>query len=129
MPDVLVEVRGFWLGKKKSRFLEAIHMALVEVFYTPDEDKVLRMAERAPDDFVIPRGMGAKFTRIEITMFAGRSIEAKRALYMAIVRNLQPFGVPPTDVKIVLLEVPAENVGMRGGKAACDVELGYEIRV
>ena len=64
-----------------------------------------------------------------ITMFAGRSLSAKRALYQAIVRNLEPFGVPPGDVRIILQEVARENVGMRGGKAAVDLELGYEVRV
>jgi hypothetical protein len=32
-------------------------------------------------------------------------------------------------VKIILIEVSAESVGMRGGIAACDLDIGYEIRV
>jgi hypothetical protein len=32
-------------------------------------------------------------------------------------------------VRIILHEVPRENVGMQGGKAAVDLELGYEVRV
>jgi tautomerase-like protein len=48
-------------------------------------------------------------THIEITLFAGRSINAKRLLYKTIVRNLATFDVPARDVKIVLIEVPAEN--------------------
>ena len=86
-----------------------------------------------PTDFWIPRcaialrsGPPDPFV---ITMFAGRSLSAKRALYQAIVRHLEPFGVPPGDVRIILQEVPRENVGMRGGKAAVDLELGYEVRV
>jgi hypothetical protein len=62
-------------------------------------------------------------------MFAGRTVVTKRALYKAIVRNLERFGVPPKDVKIILIEVAAESVGMRGGIAACDLDIGYEIRV
>jgi phenylpyruvate tautomerase PptA (4-oxalocrotonate tautomerase family) len=45
------------------------------------------------------------------------------------VRNLTSFDVPPRDVKIALIEVPAENWGIRGGQIACDVDLGFEIRV
>jgi hypothetical protein len=37
--------------------------------------------------------------------------------------------VPANDVKIILIEVSPESVGMRGGVAACDLEIGYEIRV
>lgn len=129
MPDVLVEVRGSWLGQKKLPFLEAIHAALVEILHTPPDDKVLRLIEHAAEHFVIPQATGERFTRIEITLFSGRSSAAKRALYRTVVRNLEPFGVPSDAVKVVLVEVPAENVGFRGGKAASDVDLGYEIRV
>jgi phenylpyruvate tautomerase PptA (4-oxalocrotonate tautomerase family) len=129
MPDVLIEVKGLWLGRQKSGLLDAVHAALVETLRIPPEDKLLRLIEHASGDFVIPRDMGERFTRIEITMFAGRSGQAKRALYKAIVRNLEPFGVPPQDVKVVLVEVPGENVGLRGGRAACDIDLGYEIKV
>ena len=129
MPDVLVEVRGRWLGKKKPRFLEAIHAALVEAIRIPLDDKVLRIVEHAPEDFIIPGDKGERYTRIEIMMFAGRSLDAKRQLYQAIVKNLEPFGVPGGDIKIVLAEVPAENWGIRGGHAACDIELGFEVRV
>ncbi len=62
-------------------------------------------------------------------MFEGRSIDVKRALYRAIVSNLKPFGVPAKDVKIILIEVPPSNVGMRGGQAASDFEIGYEISI
>ena len=129
MPDVLVEVRGTWLGARKSQFLDAIHAALVEAIRIPRDDKILRLVAHAPEDFVIPPARGEKFTRIEITMFAGRALDAKRALYRAIVRNLAPFGVPAADVKIALIEVPAENWGVRGGHAACDIDLGFEVRV
>jgi phenylpyruvate tautomerase PptA (4-oxalocrotonate tautomerase family) len=129
MPDVLIEVKGSWLGQGKAQFIEAIHVALVETLRTPSEDKVLRLVEYAAEDFVTPPPMSGKFTHIEVTMFAGRSGETKRALYKAIVRNLEPFGVPPEEVKVVLLEVTSENVGLRGGKAASDVDLGYEIHV
>ena len=62
-------------------------------------------------------------------MFKGRSIETKRALYRTIVENLEPFGVSPNDIKIILIEVLPSEVGMRGGKAACDLEIGYEVAI
>jgi hypothetical protein len=78
---------------------------------------------------VTPHSAGERFTRIEIVLFAGRSLEPKRKLYRAVVQNLRPFDVPPEDVKVVLLETTPENVGFRGGQAACDVELGYSTQV
>jgi hypothetical protein len=60
-----------------------------------------------------------RFTHIEITIFKGRSIEVKRALYRAIVEGFEPFGVPPNPVKVILIEVQPSEIGLRGGAAAC----------
>ena len=129
MPDVLVEVRAGWLNGRQSRFLDAIHDALTSVLKHPPADKVLRLLEHAPENFAVPHDMSDRFVRIEIVMFAGRSRETKRALYKAIVERLLTFGVPVADAKIVLVEVAIENVGFRGGQAACDVDLGYALDV
>jgi phenylpyruvate tautomerase PptA (4-oxalocrotonate tautomerase family) len=129
MPDILVEVRDGWLGDRKAEFLEAIHAALVESIKIPRDDKVIRFVAHAPDNFVIPPSLSERFTRIEITLFSGRSVDAKRLLYKTVVRNLADLGVPARDVKIVLIEVPAENWGIRGGHAACDIDLGFEVHV
>jgi hypothetical protein len=129
MPDVLVEVRMGWLGSKGSLLLDAIHAAIVEALGTPKDDKVLRLVEHPPEHFKVPRSAGERFTHVEITMFTGRTLVAKRALYKAIVRNLETFGVPSNDSKIILIEVPPKNVGIRGGSAACDLDIGYEVQV
>jgi hypothetical protein len=129
MPDVLAEVRKGWVASRGVQFLDAIHAAIVETLHTPEDDKVLRLVEHPPEHFAIPGSASERYTHIEITMFAGRTLAAKRALYKAIVRNLEPFGVPANDVKIILIEVSPGSVGIRGGVAACDLDIGYEIRV
>ena len=104
----------------------------MEALRIPPHSLVLRLVEHPMECFVIPHETheaAEQYTHIVIAMFAGRSLSAKRALYQAIVRHLEPFGVPPGDVRIILHEVPLENVGMRGGKAAVDLELGYEVSV
>jgi Tautomerase enzyme len=54
------------------------------------------------------------FTHIEIAIFCGaRSLPAKRALYQAIVRRIEPFGVRPDDVKIILREIMLERTAAR----------------
>ena len=126
MPDVLIEVRGDWLRARKGEFIEAIEDGVVTALQTPKDDKIVRLIEHAPESFAIPRWAGERFTHVEITLFAGRSIEAKRKLYRALVERLERFKVPADDVKIILIEVDRANVGMRGGRAACDLELGYE---
>ena len=81
MPDVLIEVRGDWLQDRKVDFIEAVGDGIVAALQTPKDDKILRLIEHSLDNFSIPRWAGERFTHIEITMFKGRSIEAKRALY------------------------------------------------
>jgi phenylpyruvate tautomerase PptA (4-oxalocrotonate tautomerase family) len=129
MPDVLAEVRKGWIADGGPRLLDAIHAGIVEALRTPEDDKVLRLVQHPPEDFAIPGSAGERYTHIEITMFAGRTLAAKRKLYRAVVRNLERFGVPPDDVKIILIEVAPESVGMRGGIAACDLDIGYAIKV
>jgi hypothetical protein len=87
------------------------------------------VVEHAPENFEIPPGRSERYTLVEITAFAGRSAQAKRALYQAIVWNLGEAGVSPDDVSIVLLEPPLENWGIRGGRSADEVDLGYRVDV
>lgn len=129
MPDILVEVRGNWLEGQQARFLDTLHEAFIGALKYPPADKLLRLVEHAPTSYAIPHGMGEKFARIEIVLFAGRSVDAKRALYRAVVQARRPFGVPASDVKIVLIEIPTANVGFHSGKAACDIDLGYTLEV
>ena len=50
-------------------------------------------------------------------------------LYQAIVRNLAALDVPPSDIKITLLETPPENWGVRGGMPASEIDIGFKIDV
>jgi hypothetical protein len=129
MPNVLVETRGGWLGAKRTALLDAMRAATVEALRIPADALVLRLVEHPMECFAVPDGAAERYTHIVIQMFAGRSLSAKRALYQAIVRNLEPFGVPPDDVRVILNDIPLENAGTRGGKAAADLELGYEVKV
>jgi phenylpyruvate tautomerase PptA (4-oxalocrotonate tautomerase family) len=128
MPNTTIETRAGWITDAPA-VIDAVQAALREALRLPEWDRTLRLLEHAPSHFAVPPGRGPRFTLIEITMFAGRSNEAKRALYGAIVRNLGALGVPAADIKITLIEVPPENWGIRGGQPASDVDLGFEIEV
>jgi phenylpyruvate tautomerase PptA (4-oxalocrotonate tautomerase family) len=102
---------------------------LVEAFGIPDDDRTQRLVEHERDNFEIEPGRSEKYTLVEITAFPGRSHSAKRALYRAIVRNLAEAGVPADDITIVLHEPPLANWGIRGGKSADEVDLGFAVEV
>ena len=109
--------------------IEAVQSALREALKIPEYDRTLRLIEHPATHFAVPPGRSEKYTLVEITMFSGRSMNAKRALYQAIVRHLSAAGVPANDIKITLIETPPENWGLRGGIPASEIDLGFKIDV
>jgi hypothetical protein len=128
MPNTLIATRSGWITDPGA-VIEAVQSALREALRIPEGDRTLRLIEHPSSHFAVPPGRGEKFTLVEVTMFAGRSTGAKRTLYQAIVRNLTALGVPPLDIKITLIESPAENWGLRGGLPASEIDLGFRIDV
>jgi phenylpyruvate tautomerase PptA (4-oxalocrotonate tautomerase family) len=131
MPSALIEVRQQYSPETESEIMEAVHAALREAFKILPGDRNVRLLVHEPHRFQCPpdREQPEYYTHISIDCFAGRSLEAKRNLYKATVNNLSRFGIPANHVKIMLREISAENWGIRGGQAACDVDLGFEVKV
>ena len=131
MPSALIEVRRKYTPEQEVALIEAVHSAMVEAFKIPLEDRNLRLVAHEPHRFTAPpdRAKPEWFTQVTIDAFAGRSLDAKRKLYGAIVRNLAALGVPEDHVVVLLREAPKENWGIRGGKAAVDVQLGFKVEV
>ncbi len=124
----LLEGRG---DAEKRGMVRAVRAALSDALRAPAEDPLVRLVEYSRDVFSIPYPdrHGDAYTLVEVTMFAGRSMEAKRRLYGAIVRGLGEFGVPPEDVLIVIHEPPMENWGVDGGMPASEVDVGFKVDV
>ena len=131
MPSVLIEIRQQYSLETEQGIMEAVHSALRECFKILPGDRNVRLVVHQPHRFQCPpdRDQPEFYTHISIDCFAGRSLEAKRALYKTIVNNLATFGIPANHIKILLREITPENWGIRGGHAACDIELGYELKV
>ncbi len=128
MPLVHVHTRAGRPAAERKAILDGVHAALVEAFRIPEHDRTQVLHQHAPED--LDSAKGPQFTLVEATVFPGRSLEAKRNLYAAIVRNLGADPrIPPEAVMIVLHEPPMECWGIRGGKAATDVPLGFEVKV
>ena len=131
MPSVLIEVRQQYPQEREVALIEAVHAALREAFKIPPHDRTVRLVVHEPHRFACPPNNERPelYTHISIDAFAGRSRDAKRNLYKAIVNNLEALGIPKTHVKILLREITRENWGIRGGQAACNVELGFKVEV
>jgi phenylpyruvate tautomerase PptA (4-oxalocrotonate tautomerase family) len=129
MPLVRIEILKGRSTAERKRLLQAVHAALVEAFRIPEDDRTQRITEHDPENFEIPPGRSENYTLVEITAFPGRSPTAKRALYKAIVRNLGEGGISADDILVVLQEPSMENWGIRGGRSADEVDLGFQVDV
>jgi len=128
MPSTRIETRRGWLGARRRNFIEAVQGALVAGILIPDTDRCVRLVEYDDDAFIVPPHVGPHYSVVEISLFTGRSIEAKRRLYAALVEAVEPFGLAPHDLKVILHEVPRENWGLRG-KPGSDIDLGFKVDV
>lgn len=128
MPSTRIETRAGWLAGRQAELLEAVQRALVEGIRIPEGDRCIRLHELPAQAVLAPPDRGARYTVIEISMFKGRSLDAKRRLYAALARELATFDVPARDVKVLIHEPERENWSV-GGVALSDVELSFKIEV
>lgn len=132
MPKALVEVRRSYRDEEASAILDAVHRALVVAFRIPEEDRGARLVEHQPGRFTTPNDLTEpeRYTLVTIDCFAGRSIEAKRRLFVELRERLnEAAGIPKDHVSVILHEIPLESWGLRNGVPASDADLGFEVRV
>ena len=131
MPSILIEVRKSYSKEEEIALIEAVHVSLVDAFKIKPTDKTVRLIIHEPHRFTYPPTLTQPeyFTHITINAFTGRTLEAKRNLYKAIVTRLGILGIPSDHILILLQESPLENWGVRGGQAACDIELGFKVDI
>ncbi|AHV96974.1 tautomerase family protein [Paenibacillus sabinae] len=128
MPRVKIDIRVGRSEEHKMNLLAAVHDALVESIKIPDDDRIQILHEHKKSNFEVPPNKTELFTIIEITLFSGRSVEAKRSLYRTITEKLEPLGIMKQDIMIILLEPTMENWGIRGLPAS-EINLGFKIDV
>ena len=131
MASTLIEIRRSYSREEELALIDAVHRALLSAFKIPEWDRTVKLIVHEPHRFACsPRiEMPERYTQVTINCFAGRSLNAKRALYQAVVTNLQPLGIPASAVEVILQEIARENWGVCGGVAACDVELSFKVEV
>jgi phenylpyruvate tautomerase PptA (4-oxalocrotonate tautomerase family) len=129
MPLVKIETGRWMTPQTKRSLLDAVHESLVVAFKIPEHDRNQRILEYGPGDLEASAGKTERFTVVTVEAFAGTSVDAKRALYGELASRLAAIGIAPADLLVVVHDLPLENWGIRGGKAACDVDLGFQVRV
>jgi phenylpyruvate tautomerase PptA (4-oxalocrotonate tautomerase family) len=133
MPLTTIDIRTIYCESIEVELIEAVQRALLETLKLPATDRNIKLSVHAPHRMIVPPTLAQpdKRTVVNIAMFPGRSVAAKRRLYQAIVTNLEncQAAIPRDHVLICLHEVPFEHWGIRGGQAASDVNLGFSTEI
>ena len=107
----------------------AIHQALIEELKYPVEKRFQRFMSLKPENFIYPSDRSQHYIIIELSMFAGRSTEAKKRLIQTLFRNIEQYcKIAPQDIEITIFETPKENWGIRGQNAD-EMHLNYQVNV
>ncbi|HLL18405.1 MAG TPA: tautomerase family protein [Rubrivivax sp.] len=131
MPSIVIDVCRAYTAAEETALMEAVYAAVVEAFGVPHANRNVVLHVHAPRRFMAKPDCPdpARATNVSLYVLAGRSLEAKRRLYAAIVRKLGEQGVPAGCILIKLHELALHNVAVSGGQAVCDIELGYALAI
>ena len=128
MPISKIEVSKVRTSEQVTALINAVYEAQIEALKVPKEDKQIRYVEHKPEHFPIPPGKSENFTFVEIQIFPGRSLDAKRKLYASIAKRFAELGIQPSDLVIALHEPSLDNWGV-GGKPASEIDIGFSLDI
>ncbi len=78
----------------KARLSDAIHQCVIEAFDYPADKRFHRFFPLEAEDFHYPSGRSERYLIVEISLFEGRSVAAKKQLYQLLFARLQAdFGI------------------------------------
>lgn len=113
----------------RQQLSDTIHRCVMEALGLPEDKRAHRFFPLDREDFLMPGGRTDAYTIIEISMIAGRSVEAKKKLVRLLFDRIRDeIGITHQDVEICITESPAENWGFRGFHGD-EVKLNYKINV
>ncbi|MPM06082.1 putative protein.1 [bioreactor metagenome] len=127
MPLVKIETIKGRDRKFLLLLIDSVMNSVQSVLALPADDRNIRLIEYDQELFVMKEPY--KYL-IEITLFSGRTLNTRKALYANIVSTLEEkAGIRKEEVFIVLNEQPPENWGVRGGTAASDIILDFKVEI
>lgn len=117
------------LNPIKAQLSEIIHGCVVEAFQFPKDKRFHRFFPMKKEDFHFPSDRTDNYLIIEISIFEGRSVEAKKQLIQLLYEKLNhELQIQPNDVEITIFETPKHNWGIRGVPGD-ELALNYKVTV
>ncbi len=115
MAQLLIYSRRDQLDGRRQAISDVLHGCVTAALGLPADKRFHRFIALAPEDFIHPADRSERYTIIEISMFEGRSIEAKKLLIRSIFERFErELGIAKQDVEITIHETPKHNWGIRG---------------
>jgi phenylpyruvate tautomerase PptA (4-oxalocrotonate tautomerase family) len=112
----------------RKQITETISSCMFDAIAYPIEKKFYRFFLLEPEDFIFPEDRSNQYTIVEISMFEGRSNEAKKALIHLLFDRFHTYcHISPQDLEITIFETPQCNWGFRG-LAGDEHSLNYPIK-
>jgi len=103
------------LNKQKQQMSKVIHSCVTEAFNLPENKRFHRFFPLDEDNFFFMDGRTKKYTIVEISIFEGRSVEAKKKLLALLFEKFKSeLEIEPVDLEITIFETPKHNWGIRG---------------
>lgn len=129
MAQIKIYGSKHFLSATKPMISTAIHDAVMTALAYPPEKKFHRFIALEEGCFIYPADRSERYVIIEIAMFEGRSVDAKKELIRCLYRNLEAaVGIAPQDVEITITETPRCNWGIRG-LPGDELALNYKVNV
>ncbi len=129
MSQVKIYANEQTIMQYREMLSHAIHQALIEELKYPIEKRFQRFISLKPENFIYPSDRSQHYVIIELSMFTGRSTEAKKRLIQTLFSNIQQYcRINPQDIEITIFETPKENWGIRGQNAD-ELHLNYQVNI
>ena len=117
------------LNALRDRLSRILHTCAVDALGLPADKRFHRFFALDAEDFIYPDGRSERYTIVEVSMFEGRSPEAKKAFIRLLYQRAKAeIALEPEDLEITIFETPRANWGIRG-LPGDELSLGYKVEV
>ncbi|UNT57055.1 MULTISPECIES: tautomerase family protein [Lysinibacillus] len=117
------------LNPIKKTLSNIIHSCMVDALEYPLDKKFHRFFPMDKEDFYFASERTESYTIIEISMFEGRTIQAKKQLVKLLFERINnQLNISPQDVEITIFETPKHNWGIRG-LPGDELALNYKVNI
>ena len=107
MPIATIEVKKQYDRQREVQIIDAVHSAMMQGLKNPEWDRNVRLIVHEPHRFLGPPNKDERYTLVQVDLFEGRSLDAKRQFYQALVAKLEVLGIPRDHVKSFCAKRPA----------------------